>query len=107
MDARLSIGLPPLLTPPNHTQHHQQFPVGTQVTFKADASLAGGMLIKGIFLSAAKYAEFVGACTQPGDKGVSEYEWGYGACDDWQTLAKAAALPSFTIMQVRRRLAAD
>ncbi len=61
------------------TKHHGQFLAGTQVTFKADASLSGGMFIKGTLLSSAKYAEFMGACVQPGDKAVSEYEWGYGS----------------------------
>lgn len=49
-----------------------------------------------MILSRAQYEQFTSACTQQGDNMVSVYEWGFGACDDWNTLQKAANTPSFT-----------
>lgn len=64
--------------------------------FKADATLAGGMYVKGFALSQAKYAEFRTACSQEGDKLVSVYEWGYGACDNFMGSLKEATDPATT-----------
>ena len=48
------------------------------------------MFIKGYALPADKYADFKTACVKAGDGPVSVYEWGYGPCDDFMTVLKAA-----------------
>lgn len=63
---------------------------------KADATLSGGMFIKGFAFPKAKHAEFIAACTKPEDALVSVYEWGYGPCDDFMTALKAQANPAAT-----------
>lgn len=64
--------------------------------FKAEATLSGGMFIKGYAFPKAKHDEFVAACTEPEDELVSVYEWGFGPCDDFMSALKAQANPAAT-----------
>lgn len=70
--------------------------MATQVDFKADATLSGGMFVKGYAFGKAKHDEFKAACAKPNDVLVSVYEWGFGPCDDFMTALKAAANPATT-----------
>jgi hypothetical protein len=79
--------LPPSLYP--SLPPSKQYAADTNVDLKADATLSGGMFIKGFAFPKAKHDEFVAACTKPEDGVVSVYEWGYGPCDDFMTALKA------------------